>query len=136
MENISKFCTQCGEQIDPSSGAQFCSNCGQSLSGAVETPPTKPSTSSPEIDKREVHKDILARAVQAEVVRGGRVESQSGTMATIVHGRRVNHVLHFFISFLTIGIWVIVWLIIALTGGESRILITVDSTGNVLRQRT
>ena len=70
-----------------------------------------------------------------EIARGGRVESQSDAMAVIVHGRRVNHLLHFIIGILTLGFWWFVWIALALLGGEKRWMITVDERGNMSRQR-
>lgn len=83
----------------------------------------------------EERKAILAQAVQQAVLAGGRIESQSETMAVIVRGRSVNHLLHFFIGLFTLGLWWIVWLILAITGGEKRQTITVDEYGNVLIQK-
>ena len=84
----------------------------------------------------EERKAILAQHIQQAVVKGGRVESQSETMAVIVYGKPVNHLLHFFIGLFTVGLWWIVWLILVLTGGEKREMITVDEFGNVLVQKT
>ena len=83
----------------------------------------------------EERNQILAQQVQMEIARGGRVESQSDAMAVIVHGRRVNHLLHFIIGILTLGFWWFVWIALALLGGEKRWLITVDERGNMSRQR-
>lgn len=82
----------------------------------------------------EERKAILAQHIQSAVVQGGRVESQSEIMATIVIGRRVNHLLHFLIGVFTCGAWWLVWLLLALAGGERRQLITVDEFGNVTVQ--
>lgn len=78
---------------------------------------------------------LLSQAVAREVAAGYRVESQTGIMAVMVKGRRVNHLLHFFIGIFTIGLWWIVWLILAITGGEKREVLTVDDYGNILKQR-
>ena len=57
----------------------------------------------------------------ARHVRGGwRVEAQTEYQAVLVRGHRVNHVLHLLISVFTLGLWVIVWLLVAITGGERR----------------
>lgn len=77
----------------------------------------------------------LMAVVQAEVVRGARIESQTDTLAVIVHGRRVNHLLHFLIGILTVGAWWVVWLLLAILGGEKRYVIAVDDYGNVSTQR-
>ena len=78
---------------------------------------------------------MLAQAIATEVVGGGRVESQQDFQAVIVHGQKVNHLLHLLIAVLTCGIWLLVWLILLLTGGEKRVLLVVDEFGNVLRQK-
>lgn len=79
-------------------------------------------------------KQLLARALQAEIV-GGRIESQSDFMAVLVRGHHVNHVLHFLIGVFTCGFWWLVWLILGITGGEKRRMVTVDEYGNVSVQR-
>lgn len=81
-------------------------------------------------------KAILAAKLQEAVARGGRVESQSDTMATVVYGKPVNHVLHLLLTLVTAGIWAIVWIILAVSGGEKREMITVDEFGNVLVTKT
>lgn len=65
----------------------------------------------------------------------GRVESVTPYSAVVVHGQKVNHVLHLLISVLLCGIWLPVWLVIALTGGEKRRVISVDACGNVTTTR-
>ena len=55
-------------------------------------------------------------------------------MAVLVRGKKVNHILHLFLSIFTLGLWAIVWVILTLTGGEKRQVITVDDYGNVPMQ--
>lgn len=50
-------------------------------------------------------------------------------------GKRVNHLLHFFVGIFTLGAWWIVWAIMAIAGGERRKMLTVDEYGNVLFQK-
>jgi len=83
----------------------------------------------------EERKAILAQQIQQAIAKGGRVQSQSDTMAVIIYGKPVNHVLHFIIGLLTFALWWIVWIILAMTGGEKREMITVDEFGNVLVQK-
>ena len=83
----------------------------------------------------EERRQRLQAVVQAEVVRGARIESQTDTLAVIVHGGRVNHLLHFLIGVFTFGGWWLVWLLLAILGGEKRYLITVDESGNVSTRR-
>jgi len=80
-------------------------------------------------------KAILAQELQREVGRGWRIDSQSDTMAVIVTGKPVNHVLHLILTFITLGLWAIVWLILVITGGEKRQMVSVDEYGNVLKQK-
>jgi len=87
------------------------------------------------IKRADERKALLAQEVARAVAAGARVESQSDFMAVVVKGKRVNHILHFLIGIFTLGLWWIVWLIMALTGGEKRNMIQVDEYGNVLMQR-
>ncbi len=87
------------------------------------------------IKTNEERKAILAQRVATEVSLGKRIESQTDTMAVLVKGRRVNHLLHFFVGLLTIGLWWIVWAFLAITGGEKREVITVDDYGNLISQK-
>jgi len=89
---------------------------------------SQPTTSRRSGEDRQ---ETLARTVNAEVAQGARVESQTGHSAVLVRGRRVNHVLHLILSLITIGLWFIVWIIISLSGGEKRKMVTVDEYGNV-----
>ena len=103
----------------------------------MPTPPTGPAPVSAPAAKRSAdeRKELLARAIQTDVVQGGRVESQHDFQAVIVHGQRVNHVLHLLLALLTCGLWLIVWVVLAITRGEKRFLLVADDDGNVLRQK-
>ena len=83
----------------------------------------------------EERKAILAQQVQMAVGRGMRVDTQSDTMAVVVSGKPVNHILHLILTIVTVGFWGIVWLILVIAGGEKREMITVDEYGNVLKQK-
>lgn len=83
----------------------------------------------------EERKALLSQNIATEVAQGGRVESQSDTMAVIVKGKKVNHLLHFIIGVCTLGMWWVVWLLLVLTGGEKRRMVSVDEYGNVLNQK-
>lgn len=80
-------------------------------------------------------KALLANTLQGQVASGGRIESQGDFQAVVVHGHRVNHLLHFFIGLFTLGLWWIVWFFIAIFGGEKRQMINVDQFGNVYVQK-
>lgn len=79
-------------------------------------------------------KKNLSQGVQREVVSGYRVESQTDTNAILVKGGNINHVLHLILTLVTLGAWSLVWLILWIANRESRLILTVDDYGNVLRQ--
>ena len=87
-----------------------------------------PSTRRISSDHR---KELLAQAVTRYVVEGFRVEAQGDYHAVFVEGRPVNHVLHLLLSILTVGIWILVWILLAVFGGEARQMVNVDEFGNV-----
>ena len=80
-------------------------------------------------DKR---KKALAAAIQDKVRHGWRVESRSDFNATLVRGRRVNHLLHFLIGLFTFGVWWLLWILITVTGGERRQALTFNENGKVI----
>jgi Protein of unknown function (DUF2510) len=80
-------------------------------------------------------KAMLAQQLQGAVARGMRIESQSDYQAVLVEGKPVNHVLHAIITIFSCGLWGIVWIILAITGGEKREMIVVDEFGNVQLQK-
>lgn len=83
----------------------------------------------------EERKALLARAVSNEVRRGYRVESQTDFQAVLVKGNRPNHLLHLLLSVFTLGVWLLVWLLVVLLGGEKRQVVEVDEFGNTNFQR-
>ncbi len=74
----------------------------------------------------------LLDAEVAEWIREGwRVQSRSDFQAVMVSGRPVNHLLHLLLSFVTVGLWLFVWIALVLTGGENRELLLVDAHGRI-----
>jgi len=80
-------------------------------------------------------RQILGWEIQARAARGGRLELREGESAVIVYGRPCNHLLHLLLSVFTLGIWAIVWLWLALTGGERREFVHVDESGETIVRR-
>lgn len=76
----------------------------------------------------------MDNAVTNQVAAGYRVESQTASQSVLVKGKRVNHALHAIVTFFTMGFWAPFWLAIALLGGEKRIILRTDDSGNVLHQ--
>lgn len=75
--------------------------------------------------------EILARAVNQYVSSGWRVQSQTTSQAQLVKGHRTNHVLHLILTLVTLGIWAIVWILMAIFGGEKHKLVSVNEHGAV-----
>lgn len=82
-----------------------------------------------DVDDRE-RRRRLAHHVASAVANGRRVETQSDFQAVLVRGHRPNHVLHLILSLVTFGLWVPVWLVLTVAGGEKRELLSVDEFGN------
>jgi len=107
---------------------------------AADAPPPPPVATGvdglAQTDKTAAErKALLANTLQGQVANGARIESQGDFQAVVVRGHRVNHLLHFLIGLLTLGFWWLVWIVIAITGGEKRQMITVDQFGNVFVQK-
>ena len=47
----------------------------------------------------------------------------------------MSHLLHLFLTLITVGIWLIFWLGLGVLGGIKRRMITVDEFGNVVEQK-
>ena len=78
----------------------------------------------------DYRKQLLSRQVASMLSQGRRVESQSDYQAVLVYGHRPNHILHFIITLLTLGFWGIIWIALALMGGEKREIVQVDEWGS------
>jgi hypothetical protein len=94
---------------------------------AIPTTPAMPA---------EERKALLDSALARAGGRGWRIEHRSDFQAMIAKGHRVNHILHLILSIITFGLWLIVWILMGVFGGEKRAMVTVDEYGNVQEQRT
>jgi hypothetical protein len=100
---------------------------GRELKTPVE-PTNLLTTPQSDAARQLVFQEYLSRYIAATE---GRVESETAYSAIVVHGEKVNHVLHLLISALMCGLWLPVWFYLAQTGGEVRSVITVDQCGNI-----
>jgi hypothetical protein len=105
--------------------------------GSAWTDQTKAAEAGISTTKRssDERKALLAQQLQSASARGLRIESQSDFQAVMVEGQPVNHVLHAIITIVSCGLWGIVWIILAITGGEKREMVVVDEFGNVQLQK-
>lgn len=78
----------------------------------------------------------LQRAMDARVANWVRwdwgVEAQTPTQVVMVKGHRPNHLLHLILSIITLGLWLIVWLILSIASGEKRKTISVSADGRLV----
>lgn len=84
-------------------------------------------------DEREA---ILSRFVHDVVAsEAWRIESQISTSATLVKGKQTSHLLHFILSCLTFGFWILAWLFCVYRNRRQVLLISVDEYGQILRTK-
>ena len=62
----------------------------------------------------------LDQQIASYLTKGWRIESRTDHSAVLVKGKRVNHLLHLILSVLTVGLWLPVWLVVAIVAGEKR----------------
>lgn len=82
----------------------------------------------------EQRKEILTRYLASEVARGGRVKMHTDFDAVLEFGRRPNHILHFLLCFPTVGFWIIVWVLLAMTMKITTSKYQVNSYGQLIIQ--
>jgi hypothetical protein len=79
--------------------------------------------------------DALVDALVASAVpRGWRVESRSPTQAVLVRGRESSggvHAFHCLMTLITMGLWVFVWILYAMSRHQERFTFTVDPYGEI-----
>ena len=80
----------------------------------------------------EERSEILANSVQRAARKGWRVVSQTQTQAQLVKGKPTNHLLHLILCFVTLGIWIPVWIGVALFTGQKEVFVTVLEDGTVV----
>lgn len=97
---------------------------------AIPAPVTVSTTRQPDQVRQHQLQEYLSLYIATT---RGRVESVTPYSAVVVHGQRVNHILHLLLSIFCCGFWLPIWLVIAVTGGERRTVISVDQCGNVTK---
>jgi hypothetical protein len=75
--------------------------------------------------------DALDAEIGRYVAQGYKLEYRHGNTAVIAFGKRPNHILHLILTLITFGLWGIIWLILAATGGEKRRLLVLETDGSV-----
>lgn len=100
---------------------------------APVSPPTEAAAPAPSIQQTtDQRKATLDRTLQLRGAQGWRIETRSDFQATVAKGHRLNNTLHLILTIITVGLWGIVWIVLAILGGEQRRMITIDEYGNVI----
>jgi hypothetical protein len=87
------------------------------------------------LPSRSARQSSLDAAIERHVAEGARIVSRSHNEAVLARGHRVNHTLHFLLGFVTFFLWwILVWLPLAILGGEKREVLHADPVGNVSRR--
>lgn len=84
----------------------------------------------------EQRRASLASGVASAVRGGWSVESQTEIQAVMVKpGTKVNHLLHLILTLVTVGLWVIPWILVTMLHKKTKhLVIAVDDYGRVLHQ--
>jgi len=123
-------------------GGDATSGSGNGIpAGETETPASESGTPTATGDVGRIiktadeRKATLDRTLQLWGARGWRIENRSDFQATVAKGKEISHLLHLFLTLITVGLWLILWLVLGVVGGVKRRMITVDEYGNVVEQR-
>jgi hypothetical protein len=91
-----------------------------------------PSESNLEAPQR---KEMLDRAIGVKIGDGGHLEHRVGDYEAVIKtGSKPNHVLHLVLTIFTLGLWGIVWLILAFGTHERTSTLSVDEHGMVTQR--
>jgi hypothetical protein len=75
--------------------------------------------------------DHLDDAVRQHTRRGWRLEHRTENQAQLVKGKHTSHLLHLVLSLITLGIWIPIWILVSLLGGQKQKFLSVDEYGTV-----
>ena len=76
-------------------------------------------------------REALDAAVRRALEKGARLESRTDYSAVLVVTNKPNHMLHLVLSVVTLGIWLLTWLLIARRGDQARIQVSVDEEATI-----
>lgn len=89
------------------------------------------TTPAPQTREPEERKTTLAREVGNQARAGWRVQSQTDYQAVLAKGKRTSHGLHIFLSIITIGFWIPVWILMTVLNRDRQKVVEVDAFGNL-----
>ena len=74
---------------------------------------------------------LLSQHLAVMVEQGKRIVFQGDYQAIVADGTPVNHILHLMLSFFTVGLWAVIWMIDISFHKETKEFVRVDIEGNV-----
>lgn len=83
-----------------------------------------------------IRHDRLNQAVIRELTTGARIQTQGDFYVVLLRGHGVNNILHLLLTVFTAGLWLPIWLIVAMTNKETRAVMSVDEYGTVTEANT
>ena len=78
---------------------------------------------------------LLSQQLAEMEEQGKRIAFQGDYQAIVSDGTPVNHVLHLMLSFFTVGLWAIIWMVDISFHKETKEFVKVDMEGNVTVSR-
>lgn len=121
-------CRECGGGV--SSEAPACPHCG------VPSPAGKPAPPSIYGVTAKRRRQLLDEAIRHQTRKGWGVDSVSAFSAYMSSTRGPNHILHFILTLVTFGAWLLVWLLVVLLSKKEALTINVDERGLVALRRS
>lgn len=76
---------------------------------------------------------VLHSVISQHVAMGWRLESRFGNQVVFVRGGQTNHAAHALITFLLCGLWLPIWIVLAVVEQEKRTTLSVDEQGRLLQ---
>ena len=76
-------------------------------------------------------RQLLAQQLAVMEEQGKRIAFQGDYQAIVSDGPPVNHVLHLMLSFFTVGLWAIIWMVDISFHKETKEFVKVDIEGNL-----
>ncbi len=74
---------------------------------------------------------LLSQKLAAMEEEGKRIAFQGDYQAIVADGTPINHILHLMLSFFTVGLWAIIWMVDISFHKETKEFVKVDIKGNV-----
>lgn len=83
--------------------------------------------------------DTFSKKISSKINEGFKIIEQNNKLPYAVLSKEkkdTNHPLHFFLSCITLGIWIIVWIyLILMDSPKKEILVAIDEDGNVFEEK-